>query len=407
METAQSPNIEKRKKHYRNRILEIIRHNEQVSRTDIKKLSRLSMTTTLEAIEGMISDGLLVESGTGESTGGRKPTWLKINPEGGFFLGLEFSSAQILYVIIDFCGAVCFSGEKDIPSPERTVDGVIAIVCDCICEMLHEVPDKNKIQGIGLGVPGFVDVVKGVVSNYPFIKGWENVPIRKMIHKRFKLPVYIENNVNAMVLAYKWMEYNGLCDNFVLLTIRTGLRLGFIVRGKLLRGFNNSAGEIDHIKIPISNRMCSCGQNGCLVTEVSHGALVMKMKEGIQRGRFPAVAALCKDRTPEMKDLVAAANQGDGDSLSLVAETAEYVGQMLSNVVSINNPNRIVVNTILSQCGSLFIENVERVVRNNTSVHQTESLTLSYAKYDVHIGAIGAASIVMQVEIGVNADRLL
>ena len=402
-------NIEKRKRHYRNRVMEIIRQNEWVSRTDIKRLSRLSMTTTLETIEGMIDDGLLIESGTGVSTGGRKPTWLKINPLGGYFLGLEFTSEQVLYVIMDLCGTICFSGEKDIPIKHRTTDGVISIMVACISEMLEKVSSRSKVFGIGLGSPGDVDFEKGTVTGYRFIKDWEwaTVPIRQVLSQHFNLPIYIENYVNAMTLAYKWLEYKGACDNLIFLIIREGLRMGCIVREQLLQGHNNNAGGINHIKVPTSNRMCFCGQKGCLMTEVTHGALLMKVKEGMMRGRFPAIIDMCKDREPVMQDIIKAVSLGDKDSANLVTEAAGYIGQFLSYVVPINNPRRIIIYTALSQCGPEFLQHVEDTVRNNCAIRQTKDLSFSYMQYGIHIGAIGAASIVMQMEVGVNPERLI
>jgi len=402
MDATKISNIEKRKKDYRNRILEIIRQNEQASRMDIKRLSRFSMTTTLETVENMISDGLLIESGMGESTGGRKPTWLKINPEGGYFLGVEFNASYVFYVIVDLCSTVCFYGNKAIPQMDQHVDGVTAAVCACISEMIDKVPNRERILGIGLGVPGYVNIEKGAASSYAFIQGWDNVPIQQIISQQFNMNVYIENNVHAMALAYKWLEYNGVCDNLIFFAMRTGLRLGSIVRGSLMRGYNNNAGEIDHFKVNGSNRLCSCGQKGCLVTEASQGALLLKVQEGMIRGRFPYIASQCENgRTPNILDLIEGINHGDKDSIALMEETATYIGQMLSAVVFVSNPDLIVISTIFSQCGPSFLDQIEQIVRKNCWHHQLSGLSFSYTKYDIHIGAIGAASIVMQNEIGI------
>lgn len=403
----ESTNVEKRKKLYRNRIMEIIRHNDQVSRVDIKKLSGFSMTTTLETVENMLRDGLLMESGTGESTGGRKPTWLKINPKGGYFLGIEFNAERIFTVILDLSNKVIFSDETEISPENQDADGVMATVFTCISGMIKSLYHPDRIMGIGVGVPGYVDGKRGTVSNYPFIRRWEDVDIRRMISDEFGIKVYIENNVNAMALSYKWMEYGGVCDNLVFLTMRTGLRLGSIVRGRLLRGNNNAAGEIDHFKLRKSNRLCSCGQKGCLVTEVSNGALLNKIREGIQYGRYTAITQRCGSRAPVIDDFIEAVKIGDNDSVSLMLETAKYIGEMLSCMVTFNNPNRIVISTVLSRCGSAFLESVEKIVSANCSAKHTESLVFSYSKYGIHAGAIGAASIVMQYEIGVNPHELI
>ena len=388
-------NVELKRNGYRSKIMSIIRREKKVSRYDLKKMSRYSMTTTLETVEGLLSEGLIIETGVGESTGGRKPTWLSVNPDGGYFFGVEFNAEYIYSIILDFSGAIIYRGQERFPTRPVMVNVVIERIKQAIRDMQFSLKEGARIFGIGLGVPGFIDMEKGVPLKYNYIVEWADVSLKQTIETEFGLPVFIENNVNAMALAHKWLDYHGQCDDIIFMAVRTGIRISAIANNKLLQGKYYAAGEIDHLRLPGSDAPCPCGGKGCLVSEVSNGALLAKMEKRMSEGRFLATQnfmRLAGRPEPTMEDFVAGLREGDPDAIALAIETARFLGAALAYAVLINNPARIILSTDWLQKAPVCVGEIKKVLDEQCPIYSTRNLRIETTAYGVH----GAASIVLQ-----------
>lgn len=392
-------NVELKKNGYRRKIMRIIRQHEKVSRFDVKKMSKYSMTTTLETIEGLLHEGLIIETGVGESTGGRKPTWLSVNPEGGYFFGVEFNAEYIYSIILDFSGAIVYRGQEALPKHPVMVTLVVDRIKQAIRDMRFSLNENARIFGIGLGIPGFIDMEKGISLKYNYILEWADVSLKQEIETEFGLPVFIENNVHAMALAHKWLDYHGECEDIVFMAVRTGIRVSAVTNNHLLRGKHFAAGEIDHLRLPGSAVACPCGGYGCLVSEVSNGALVGKIEAGLQEGAFGAVRELMllagRDK-PMIEDFVAALRLRDGDAIALAMDTARLLGAALAYVVLLYNPARIILSADWLRDAPICIGEIKKVVDERCPAYSTNNLRIETSAYGLHVGAIGAASIVLQ-----------
>jgi len=404
MSGAESSVLTLRRNNYRNRILAIIRSNDNVSRHDIKQITKYSMTTTLNTVSEMLSKGYIVESGTGESSGGRKPIYLKINPSGAHFLGVDFNSKFVYSAIINLNGDIVYKDSISIPNELNNTASIILLIRNAISNMISHVLDGGPIFGIGLGVPGYIDKRSGAVGDYAFIRDFSNVRLEELIKNEFPYDIFIENNINAMALAYKWIEYDGACDNFALISIRSGLRMAAIVKNNLVKGAAGAAGEIDHIQIPGAGRPCSCGKKGCLVTEISNTAILSKVVEGILSKRFKAVSDIIGGDLSAlgMSAITKAYLSGDPEVRELARETAGYLGHVLSIIIAIHNPQKLVIRTDFQSDGGDFLNILCDLIKQSGNPHHLENLEIEYAKFGEHIGAIGAACLVMQNTIYCN-----
>lgn len=407
---GKSENIELRKRQYRNRILSIVRNHDNVSRFDIKKMTRYSMTTTLNIIDEMIAEGYLAESGIGESTGGRKPTWLKIEPDGGYFLGIEFYAQNIFAVILNLSGEIIFTDHLSVPAEMNTSINMLMLIKEEIRKMKVTLPPEARVMGIGLGTPGYMDVQRGISLNYNYIKNWENVNLKQQMEDEFQTHVYIENSINVMALAYEWLQFGGYTRSLTYLCVRAGIRMSNIINGRLLQGRQDAAGEIDHYQLPGSDKICYCGQKGCLVNEVSEGAILSKAFEGIQEGRFLLLNKLIEGDFQKltMKNIRNAYMQGDEDVKGLFTETAEYLGEVLSSAVMFYDPEKIVIFHEIAKCDEdTFVEIIRRTIGRRCFRHNVENMSIEINRYGHNIGAIGAATLVMQNEIGyLNTEEI-
>lgn len=391
--------LENRKSFQRNKMLSVIRMHENISRNDVKKITAYSMTTVLSTIEELLKDGLIYEENCSDSRVGRRPVWLRINPEGGYFIGVGFNRNAIYSVILDFAGKLIYENEKIIEVHEKTADFVIKNIKAVIQNDIDFLGDKRKkIIGIGVGVPGYSDIKAGIAISYGHIKNWKNIPLKKLLEDEFGVPCYMDNNVNVMIFAYKWLVYNGKCEDMLFVSIRTGARVIPIVNNQPVYGNHGFPGELGHVKIHGGSRICSCGCYGCLNSEISDVAIVNKIVDGIKVGRFREIAEEVQgdmDRIT-MTTFIRSVQAGHSDSLVLLEQIKGFIADILSMLANIFAPRKIILFGELSELGDMLLEGVREQVCRNTIKENSDGLEIHASEFGRNLGAMGAAALVMQ-----------
>ena len=391
--------LENRKNYQRNKMLSVIRSNKNVSRNDVKKITSLSMTTVLNTIDELIQEGLVYEEICSDARIGRRPVWLRINPEGGYFLGVGFNRNAIYCVVLDFAGKLIYEAELDIGPNEKTAYIVLEMIKKMIYESIAFLGEKStKIIGIGVGVPGYSDVNKGIAISYSHLKDWSNVPVKDIIEKEFNIPCYMDNNVNVMIFAYKWLVYGGKCEDMLFVSIRTGARVIPIVNNQPVCGTHGFSGELGHVKINGGSRICSCGQYGCLNSEISDVAIVNKIIDGIKVGRFREIAEEIKgymDRIT-ITTFIDSVRAGHEDSLRLLNQVGGFIADALSMLVNIFAPRKIVLFGELTELGDTLLDGVREQVSQNIIKENNNGLEIMASEFGRNLGAMGAAALVIQ-----------
>lgn len=393
--------MESRKYYQRNKMLSVIRFQEDVSRYDVKKVTSYSMTTVLNTIDEMLSEGLIYEEKCDEARVGRKPVWLRINPEGGYFIGLEFNGRAMHSVILDFAGNAIYRKESTITEKHNNADEVLKLLKDNIRQAMDTLQDKReRILGIGIGVPGYSDKKEGVAISYTHLRGWDNIPLKKIVEDEFGLPCYMENNVSGMIYAYKWLVYNGKCEDMLFVSVRTGARVMPIINNTPVSSAYGFPGELGHIKVGNGSRICSCGKYGCLNTEVSDFAIVSKIKDGIRVRRFPEIVEMVNGDLEAITivNFVDSVLLRHVDSLDLMKQVADFLGNTFSMLVNIFAPRKIVLYGELARIGEPFLEILRECVRENSIAENYKGLQILASEFGRDLGAVGAAALVMQEE---------
>ncbi len=400
--------VESRKDLKRNKIISTVRYNQMISRHEVKKRTGYSMTTVLNTINDLIDKKLLVEEDCDSVRVGRRPTWLHICPDGQYFIGVEFNADSLNCVVVDFSFQMVFSVDDKIHSTD-TVDTILEKIEAVIRRALDFVgEEKSKVLGIGLGLPGYVNKEKGLSIEYAYINGWKNIPIKQIIEKKFGYKVIIENNINTMTIAYRWMEYGEKADDFVLLSMKYGLRMGMIIGNKLYSGNNGTAGEIGHVRLVNSYRYCSCGRKGCLDTEASFKAIKTKIIERMRCGYFSDIKAMVDgdmDRF-SMSMFVESALQGKPDSVDLMKETATYLGEGLAMALAAINPRQVIIASKSGMGGAFFSDMVYDVIKESVTPALIENFSVKCVKAQDNIGAVGAAMMMMEDEYQVAQEEV-
>jgi predicted NBD/HSP70 family sugar kinase len=251
--------------------------------------------------------------------------------------------------------------------------------------------------GIGLGVPGFFDPETGDAISYGFLPSWKNIPIKKIIQDRFKLPCFIENNVAVIAMAYRWLMFRENPEDFLFVSIRTGVRIIPCYAGRFILEVKSYTGQLGHVKVPGSNRLCSCGERGCLNAEVADPGIRGKMLELIFNHRLREISqelngnpeALSIDRLKE------AVLRQDPDAVELVRDSAFKLGYCLGIILDILAPGIVVLSGKLVGFGEIFMEAVEKGIRWNIIKDGTSKLRLISSTLEDNAGAWGAAVLVL------------
>ncbi len=254
---------------------------------------------------------------------------------------------------------------------------------------------KLKLMGVGIGAPGPIDVTRGFVYFFPNIPDWKNTPLKKILEKKLKISVFVDNDANAMA----WGEY---CfgagqggKNIIALTLGTGLGGGIVLDGKLFHGPHYSAAEIGHIVVDPNGSLCGCGNRGCIETFVGNGYFVKDVQEHLKAGGKSILNQWVHEQHKELtpKLVQEAAKQGDKLSQGQWHKTGMYLGTMLAGLVNVLNPERIVIGGGMAQAGSPIFDPVKAAIKKKAFPIASRFVKVLPAKLGTDAGLIGAAAL--------------
>jgi predicted NBD/HSP70 family sugar kinase len=384
--------ISSRQRFRRNRVLALIRAQAGISRFDLKKITSYSIETIQSITAQLLKDKLIYEKESDGSGTGRKPVSLFIAPDGGYCIGIEFNCRRIQGMLINFTEEK-IAGETELVNLNDDADALLAKLENMIDKLLSALPEHARMLGIGIGTPGFFDPETGTVISYDFLPAWKNIPLKKIIEERFGIPCYMENNVSTIAIAYRWLTWQSTFpkepEDFLFVSIRTGVQLVPCYGGRFIFAGKSYVGQLGHIKVPGSNRLCACGERGCLNAEVSDPGIHNKMVELRLNHRLEKFHGSPDElNTDTLKTLV---EQGDEDAIELVKDSALKLGSSLGVMLDILAPDLIVLSGKLTALGSLFMDAVAEGIRENSINRNASRLKLAASTMSDSAGAWGAA----------------
>lgn len=287
--------------------------------------------------------------------------------------------------------------------PTGAAEGLEAVV-GRIATMIKELSPGGGVDAIGLGIPGPLDPVKGMVYDPPNLPGWTDVPLRDMVRERLgahkDLPIVLVNDANAAALAeFRFgagAGYNGGAPvkHLVYLTISTGIGGGVITDGKLLLGQNGMAAELGHIVIDLWGPRCSCGNRGCLEAMASGTALA---REGymVVKARRPTSISDAAGGDPERvtaEMVVEAAQGGDPEARELMKREGMLAGVGVVNCIHSFNPQLVVLGGGVSNAGALLFDPVRATVQERIMPAYKGTFEIVQAGLGGDSGALGAVA---------------
>lgn len=289
------------------------------------------------------------------------------------FVGIDWGGTYIKAAVLDSKGKIY--KRKVFASEElREKKAFIRTLKDFIAGL-----DKFNLKGIGIGAPGIINIKRGFIYYLPNIPGWENFPLKTILEKELKIPVFIDNDANVFALAEARLGAAKDVQRAIFLTLGTGLGGAVIFNGQILEG-EVSASEVGHVPLSLDGKLCGCGARGCIETFVGNKYLLKRY------------AQLKKDKgkVSEVKEIFERARAGEAQALIVWKEFSIALGKFLAGMINIFNPQKIVFGGGVSKAFSIFKPLVWQVIKKQAMWPQAKSVKLVRAKLK-DAGVIGAA----------------
>jgi glucokinase-like ROK family protein len=253
---------------------------------------------------------------------------------------------------------------------------------------------RDRLQSAGVVVPGLVDAQSGECVLAPNL-GWENVPLRKIVHERLGIPVVVHNVTNAGATAEGRIGAAQGYRSFVWLYVGTGVGAGVVLDGHLFCGRQGFSGEIGHCKVIDDGLACGCGSRGCLETLGSGRAIEREAEAAVARGEATRLASLA---SPIQASQVAqAAREGDAVSRAIFDKAGEYLGIGISYLQNILNPEVVVVGGSLGEAGDLLLEPARRSAGQRAL--SAEAVQIVASTLGERAGIVGAVLLAMDQSV--------
>ena len=340
-------------------VLEQIRRRGPLTRSEVARQLHLSLPTITRIANELLNAGLIVESSTAGSSGGRRPGLLAFNARANLIIGV-YVGHKMVAALADLNGEIIERRSQTARSGEAGLQQLIELINDL---RQQAAALGLAVRGVGVGAPSIVSFPEGVVAWAPGL-GWRDLPLKQHLETAFDLPVFVENEVNLLAVGESWLGAGRGIRRLVCVSVGTGVGAGLILDGQLYRGTRGAAGEIGYLVPNESYLGRQVNGFGALESLADRNALAARGCAHIQGGGQSVLNDLCAadpDKlTAEM--VLDAARAGDPQASAAMSEVIDYLSIAVANLICVVDPERIVLSGDLAAYADMFTEPVrERI----------------------------------------------
>jgi predicted NBD/HSP70 family sugar kinase len=337
-------------------VLNYIRDREPISRAEIARVTALQRSTVSTIVEELKAEGLIEEIGAGASTGGRRPTLLRLRAAGATAVGVDITPTATTIVTSDLVGRVLAREEvENSPRPDEMAARVVGRVREIVAG-----DSSGAVAGVGVSLPGLVDTGAGRAVYIPFFR-WRDWPIAEEIERATGLKASVDNDANAAALAELWFGRPEVSDSrdFIIVLVAEGIGTGIVFDRQVYRGERGAAGEFGHMIVgqggPVA---CSCGNHDCWEAFASEGAAVARYLKnaGLSEGVSPRAC---------FGEVVERALGGEQAAIDALTETAHYLGIGISNLIVGLSPEAVVVGGHITRAWPIIAPSLEETIQRS------------------------------------------
>jgi predicted NBD/HSP70 family sugar kinase len=365
-----------------------------ISRGQLAENMDLNLPTVSAIVQDLLKTKELIEEGYATSTGGRKAQLLDVNPSRGGIIAVEFSSKGILSASADMKGRLNNHQVHPFQVAEGK-DAALKGIFRAIDEQIEFLRTDEHLDAIRIGivVSGLVDDKQGISIKFPRFEEWQNVPLRDIVQKKYKIPADLTSHVVATTLAEATFGRFKNTQNGLYVHLGPGLGAGLVIDGQVHRGTKSTIGEFGHVTIDDKGPICYCGNYGCLETVASDYALVLQAEQALKEGVQSHIPEHIDDSghiTPLA--VFRAAEMGDRFAANILDKAGHYLGTALANIINLLAPEQIVFGGTMVEEGDRLIRAIQTTVRRRALEALERDIEFRTSTFRLQAGVVGAVA---------------
>lgn len=373
-------------------------NNGENSLADLGKEMDLTVPTVTKLVGELIEDGYVIDFGKQETNGGRRPNIYGLNPDSGYFIGVDIKHFRINMAMINFKGDL-MQTKTDIPFHYENTQANLEALSDLIEEFINSLSiDRKKIFSVGINISGRVNTETGhSYSRYFF----SEKPLSEIFHDRLGIHVSIDNDSRAMAYG----EYlKGVVHgekNIIFINVSWGLGMGIITDGKLYYGKSGFSGEFGHLTAFDNEIICHCGKKGCLETQASGSFIHRRFMEKLEEGNTSILNKKVKAGEPvTIEMIINAAMQGDMLAIDLIEEVGITLGKHIAGLINLFNPELVVIGGSLALTGDYLFLPIKSSIKKHSLNLVSKDTGIKLSKLGDLTGVIGACMLARSKVLG-------
>ncbi len=384
----------------RRNVLDMVRLNGPVSKSELSQMTSLSLPTVMKIIEEFKASGVVLESGKGVSTGGKPPSIVEFNYRSGNILGVDINEYRIDVILMDLAANVICERTQDVDrctSCQRIIDQLKLLVRSIIDEAVVE---ERSILGIGIGIYGIVDAATGTVVSSPMFN-WHDIDLLQPLEEAFHFPVIIDNGTRAMALGEKMVGHAKEAENFLYVNFGYDIDAALLINGGLYYGASSQAGSLGEAPILLDGQFRTLNE---LATARGIEEQAIRKVCSLSRGEDSLILDMVFGHSDRINiyTIIEAANNGDKIAAQLLEDGAKYAAMAVKSTITMFDPELIILEGKLPRRGEIFLHSFKQTLQELTADRRGCPVRVFFSDLGKHVGAIGAASFILSryIEVG-------
>ncbi|MFD6228791.1 ROK family protein [Streptomyces sp. NPDC060232] len=362
------------------RVVRAVRLAGSLTQAEIARTTGLSAATVSNIVREL-KDGGTVEV-TDTSAGGRRARSVSLSGDAGIVIGVDFGHTHLRVAVGNLAHQVLAEESEPLDVDASWADGfdraeaLVGRLIDGIGVGL------DKVIGVGLGVPGPIDVESGTLGSTAILPGWAGINPRQELSQRLGVPVYVDNDANLGALGeLVWGSGRGVKD-LAYIKVASGVGAGLVINGQIYRGPGGTAGEIGHITLDESGPVCRCGNRGCLETFAA-ARYVLPLLQGTHGPELT------------MERVVELARGGDPGCRRVITDVGRHIGSGVASLCNLLNPSRVVLGGSLAEAGELVLSPIRESVGRYAIPSAARQLSVLTGSLGGRAEVLGALALVL------------
>lgn len=362
------------------RVVRAVRLAGSLTQAEIARTTGLSAATVSNIVRELKEGGTVEVTDT--SAGGRRARSVSLSGDAGIVIGVDFGHTHLRVAVGNLAHQVLAEESEPLDVDASWVDGFDRAEA-LVGRLVEQVGvARDKVIGVGLGVPGPIDVESGTLGSTAILPGWAGINPRQELSQRLGVPVYVDNDANLGALGeLVWGSGRGVRD-LAYIKVASGVGAGLVINGQIYRGPGGTAGEIGHITLDESGPVCRCGNRGCLETFAA-ARYVLPLLQG--------------SHGPEltMERVVELAREGDPGCRRVIADVGRHIGSGAASLCNLLNPSRIVLGGSLAEAGELVLAPIRESVGRYAIPSAARQLSVLTGSLGSRAEVLGALALVL------------